>query len=573
MNIKINKHEWLEYLGVIALWLLIFGKNVFSNLLFVDYVPVSAGHLGRTLVTSNFTSSISVISLLRELFGIIGIERVFFSFTILFAMLVSYYYISRLIEGKRRMLFALIFFFNPFVYTRIMIGQLGIIVAYLLVPMFLVYLFELFDKALEYRSVLKVVLVMTLIGAITPHFFVISFIMLLIGSFWFYFYKNNFDIRKYLKVIGVFVLLLLLSNLYWLQGILAGGMLGEIDEEHEDFFAPKTNSRASAIVKVIGMWGFWREGAYKTAYNILPSIIWIGLIGVLASLLLFGYYRDDNKKAKFFYTLFWFGLILGVGISHPYTGRIFDVLFQYMPFFNGLRDSHKFVAFIALAYAYFLPEAVVVISEKASGWNKIAGRIIGVVIVLCFVALVLGLNPSMINLHGQVKNVEYPQSYQEVNTFFNSEEVSGKIIYLPWQGYLTYSWSKNVSSDGRIGAFINGIIDKGAISGPDEYGGNTGFRIEVSNCLNEKSKDCLKEEGVEYAMHDKCAYYSDDYPWLRTKENVFESECVDVYYIGGLSEKNRTPLRFILSVIISTLTLLYIAFVLGNKQLRKRLEE
>ena len=187
MNNK--KYLWFEYLGVIALWLLIFGKNAFSNLFFVDYMPVKAGYLGRSLVASNFNSSINVLSLLREVFGFFNIQAIFFSFSILFAMLVSYYYISRLIEGKKRMLFALIFFFSPFVYTRLMIGQLGIIVAYLLMPMFLFYLFEMFNKELEYKSVLKSVLVMTLIGAMTPHFFVLNFIMFLIGSFWFYFYK------------------------------------------------------------------------------------------------------------------------------------------------------------------------------------------------------------------------------------------------------------------------------------------------------------------------------------------------------------------------------------------------
>ena len=193
--------------------------------------------------------------------------------------------------------------------------------------------------------------------------------------------------------------------------------------------------------------------------------------------------------------------------------------------------------------------------------------------VIGLITLIFGLNFTMINLNGQVRNVEYPKSYQKINEFFNNKEVVGKIIYLPWQGYLSYSWSRNVSSDGRIGAFINGIIDKGVISGPDEYGGNSGFRLEVSSCLNEKSKECLKEKGVEYAMHDKCAYYPDDYFWLKSEEKVFESECVDVYYIRGLSEKNKVPLRFILSVIISVLTLAYIVFVLGSGRLHKRQEE
>ncbi len=569
MNNK--KYLWFEYLGVIALWFLIFGKNAFSNLLFVDYIPVTTGFLKRSLIANNFTSSISAISLLREIFGIIGIERVFFSFTILFAMIVSYYYISKLIQGKKRMLFALIFFFSPFVYTRLMIGQLGIIVAYLLMPMFLVYLFEMFSKELEYKSVLKAVLVMTLVGAMTPHFFVINFIMFLIGSFWFYFYKNKFDIRKYFKVLGVFVLLLLLSNLYWIQGLFAGGMLGEINEKHEDFFAPRASTGVSAIAKVAGMWGFWREGAYDRVYTLIPLWLWYGIIGLLVLLLLVGYYSDnENKKSKFFYTLFWIGLILGVGISHPYTGKIFEILFKNFPFFNGFRDSHKFVSFIALAYAYFLPNAIISITKSLKD-EKIR-KLLSVIVVAGLLALIFGLNFTMINLNGQVRNTEYLNSYQEVNNFFNNQEVNGKIIYLPWQGYLTYNWSRNVSSDGRIGAFINGIIEKGVISGPDEYGGNSGFRLEISNCLNEEDVVCLKEKGVEYVMQDKCAYYPDDYSWLKSEENVFESECVDVYYIGGKIEDNKIPLRFLVSVFISALTLVYIVFVLGNGRLRKRQE-
>ena len=96
-----DKFNWLEYLGVIILWFLIFGKNVFSNLLFVDYAPVKKGFLIRDLIIGNFTSSISIINILRELFSILSIERVFFSFTILIAMIISYYYISKLIEGKK----------------------------------------------------------------------------------------------------------------------------------------------------------------------------------------------------------------------------------------------------------------------------------------------------------------------------------------------------------------------------------------------------------------------------------------------------------------------------------------
>ena len=563
---KFKAHLW-EYLGVIALWLLIFGKNVFSNLLFVDYTPANAGTLWRDLTVNNFTNSINVLGLLNEMFGIAGISSIFFSFAILISMLVSYFYISRLIDGKKRILFGLIFFFNPFVYTRLMIGQLGIIAAYLLLPVFLFYLFGMFEKNLEYRSVLKVVLAMTLIGAITPHFFILCFILFLVGSFWFYFYKNNFNVLKYIKVFGIFVLILLLLNLYWMQGMFAGGILGEINAEHEEFFSPKMSSGISAIAKVVGMWGFWRENAFDRTYTIMPVFLWYFIISFLVLLMLVGYYSDnENKKSKFFYTLFWLGLILGVGISHPYTGKIFNVLFENIPFFNGFRDSHKFAAFIALAYAYLLPNAVLSVNKSLTKkWMKIIS-------VIGLIVLVFGLNFTMINLHGQVKNVEYPSSYSEVNEFFNNIEIGGKIIYLPWQGYLSYSWTKDVSSDGRIGAFANGIVEKGVVTGPDEFGGNNGFRMEVSKCLEEKNKDCLKKIGVGHIMHDKCAYYSENYSWLGDEE-IFSNECVDVYSVGGISEEMKVPFRFILSLIVSVLTLVGIIFALENKRLRRKQRE
>ena len=108
------------------------------------------------------------------------------------------------------------------------------------------------------------------------------------------------------------------------------------------------------------------------------------------------------------------------------------------------------------------------------------------------------------------------------------------------------------------------------ISGPDEYGGNSGFRAEVSNCLNNNDKKCLKEIGVEYVMHDKCAFYPDNYSWLNDFENAFSNECLNVYYVGGVSEKAQIPARFILGLIISILALIYIIFVLGSGRLYKR---
>ena len=551
-----NKQTILEYLGVIVLWLAIFGKNAFSLLLFVDYMPANAGNLERTLIASNYTASINVLHFFREIFGLLNLRAIFFSFTILFSMLLSYYYISKTIKDKKRYLFAFIFFFNPFVYTKIMIGQLSILIAYLLIPVFLYYLFNMLETKLERKSVLKLALITTILGAMTPHFFVFYILMVFVGMFC---YLDKQQLKKSMKSIGLFLIILLLLNVYWIQGMFAGGMLSEINEKHEDFFAPKQTQGVSAISKVIGMWGFWRENANQTAYSLMPSFLWYLLIGSLVVLVILNYnFSEKDKKSRFYYILFWMGLILGVGISHPYTGKIAEFLFSNVPFFNGFRDSHKFVAFVCLGYAYFLPKTQDILKNKK------------IIISLLVALLIISVNFQMFNLSGEIQGANYPEEYSELNTFLNSQQVTGKIIFLPWEGYLTYNWSKSVSRDGRVGAFANGIIDRGVVTGPDEYGGNSGFRQEVSQCLSQEDINCLKEIGVDYIIYERCAFYPPtNYSWARTNQ-VFDRDCLELHKIGG-EYNQEVPFRFIISLLISFMALILVLVLLADqKQSRKQ---
>lgn len=563
---KSKNYVLFEYLGVIALWLIMFGKNIFSNLLFVDYMPVTSGFLFRNLVVSNYTSSINLLTILRELFSLINLPQLFFTFSILFAMLLSYFYISRLIQDKKRYLFALIFFFNPFVYTRIIIGQVGILIAYFLTPIFVYYLFKMFESNLELKSILKTALTISIISSMAPHFLVINGIIFLVASFWFYFYKNpNKDLKKYSKTLLIFIALILLLNLYWLQGMFAGGILGEIDQQHENFFAPKMSPGVSAISKVFLMYGFWREVAHKTTYSMIPLWAWYSILILFITLLIYGYQSSSHdKKSKTIYSLFWIGLLLGVGISHPFTKSFVDFLFRTMPFFNGLRDSHKLVLLVAFSYAYFLPIALTNLDKLFK--NKSTKIIINT----CLVLLIFGLTFPMINMGNQLRHQEYPQEYFQLNDYLNSQQIQGDIIFLPWEGYLTYNWSRNVSSDGRIGAFANAIMDNPVLTGPDTYGGNTGRRLEVSKCLNNESIDCLENLGVEYVIYDNCALYQNKYEWLRQGPKEFQGECTELYNIQGFKERTKIPFRFIVTFIISLISFVLAIYLLVNGQSHKK---
>jgi len=552
-----NKYKFLDYLLIIGIWVLIFGKNMFSHMLFVDYTYSTFFDFWKVLSTTNLHYSylLDILKLVLAPFNLIYLT---FTLSILISMLISYFYIKKMFKDKEMLfviLFSLIFFFNPFVYSRIMIGQLGVLLAYLLLPVYLYYLFNLFENNLERKSIIKVAIAYTIIALFSIHFFLLNFFIFLIASFC---YRDKIKPIKYAKIFGIFVLLLILLNSFWLQSLFSNQIFSTINSEHESFFAPKMSVDVSAAAKILGMWGFWREAGYITTFNTMNVLVWYFLLTVLILLLISGYYfSNPDKKSKIFYSLFWVGLILGIGISHPYTGVIFDWLFSHIPFFNGLRDSHKLVSFIALAYAYFIPTTILKIRDRI---NK---KYLKVSLIVFSIGFILIYTYPLIFLSNQIKSAEYPQNYYEINNYLENQEITGNIIYLPWGTYFTYNWTFGTSSDGRIAVPINQIVKNNVIGGPDEFGSADSLTSNIGNCLSNESMLCLEEQGVQYVLKDKCAYYPDSYSFVNSSE-VYSSECIDIYRLDNKinAEKNTFPLNFILWYLISFLTIVFLIFYL-----------
>ena len=420
-----------------------------------------------------------------------------------------------------------------------------------------------------FKSIVKLALSLTLISLFSIHFFALNFLIFLVASF-FYFYKNpGKNTKKYLISLISIIILLILLNSFWLQGFFSNKMFSAIDSSHENFFSPKMSKDIPAVAKIIGMYGFWRENAYSTPYQQFPyAITALGLI-ILVILMLTSYFLSDDKNSKFFYCLFWLGLILGTGISHPYTKPFFDFLFNYLAFFNGFRDSHKFVSLIALSYAYLIPLAITFLKPKLN-------KILYYITIIILIVFILFYTYPLIGLGNQIKPVNYPESYYNINNYLETqginestnEGISRHILYLPYQTYLTYSWTINSSSDGRIAVPINQIIKKPVIIGPDKYGAGDELMNSISICLSEKSLSCLEKNNIQYILKDKCAYFPDSYEWITNSginssaSLVYPTDCIDVYKINPKTsiQETKTPLRFILGVLISLITIIALIY-------------
>ena len=562
-----NPKKYFGWLIIPILYTLIFWRTFFSPLVLLDDSPTASLNLLKSISAGGYSLPWTLMGILDSLLQLLHSSHLLFHLLIIIGMLVSSIYLRKLIP-KHPILPTLIYLFNPFSYSRIIVGQIGLLFSYLTLPLYTYYLIEFFRNGFSTKNLSKLALAFTLTGLFAIHFYVISFIIFIAASI---FFLNKGDLKPYSLKSALLAVLIILLNIQLLMNLSHSSTLFQsIDASDQAFFSPKLTQDVPAIAKIIGMWGFWREGAYITTYKTLPLWLWYSLTLMFPLLMLIGYYSKKDNKSKFFYSLWWIGLIFATGISHPYTAPLFDFLFKHLPFFSGFRDSHKFVALIALSYAYLCPIGIIWIRDKIrfSLNSPTLSRISKYLIPSIFIALILLYTYPLIGLWGQIKPAEYPQSYQETASFIDSQNITGHIIYLPWEGYLTYNWTVGTSPDGRIAVPINNLVKQIIIVYPGQWGGTNELQQNLTLCLNNQSISCLENRGVQYILNDRCASFPTHYSWINLS-SVHSDSCIDIYQLNNKIRVDRTihpPLRFIIGSLISLITLIGIIIYLVRKR-------
>ncbi len=565
-KIKYYLRKYYEYLIIILIFLLIFYNNLFKELMFLDFIQNYHFQFFKFLHTNGNDTWIQFLDLIRLIFSIIHLDSIIFQSTIFIAFFISYYYIKKI--SKHPLFFSFIYFFNPFIYSRIITGQLSLIMGYLLFPVLVYHTIKIFNEKSNNKDSIIYAIIFSFFGFISLHFLGLSFIVLIITAI---FYFKTKDLKKYLKFLLVFSLLSLSLNAYWFQSLLSDKLFSSIDTSQENIFSPQVSDNITPIIKVMGMWGFWRENTYLTTYASIPISLWYLLVFILVILMFIGYYVSyKDIKSKLFYSFWWIGLILGTGFSNKYTSIIFNFLFNNIPLFNGFRDSHKFVIFICLSYAYFCPLGLEFLIKKIKKYISDKKSVIKYGGTLLFIVFILFYTYPLIGLGGQIQEVKFPKEYEEANLFLKEQNNRGYIIYLPWENYLKYNWTEKVL-DGIIATPINQIIEPLVIVGSARFGFSNELQNNISYCLNKKEINCLEQEGVQLVVKDVCALYSPNYSWIN-KTKVFSQGCLEIQKLDNRnkSKKRELSLHFILGHIISLITLFLLIIFLRKYKPNKK---
>lgn len=409
-------------------------------------------------------------------------------------------------------------FFNPFVYDRFVYGQMGVILGQGLIMAFVGYLLA-FLKNRDTKDFVKSAIALGLAAQFLVHtlILVVPLIFVLIWIFWEK--KSYFGVKK----ITLFVSIVLFLNIHWLSGYLLGDSLikqsidYKINREDLVTFQPAGNSTLAVIKDQFFLLGFWASNS-KGYQNLKLNDRWWVAVSITLMVIFFGFYHGlkSKKWSRFtcgFGLLFLVSFFLALGLWAPGSKQLTGWLFDNFSFYRGFRETQKWLVLVVLVYGIFLSLGISKLLEYKFLQNRknvLAGFFV-VVFVFQAPQLLFGLKQ-------QIKVVDYPVSWYQVDRYLVKNQVCGKnIIFLPWHGYMSFNFIGRVVAN-PADVFFQCSVFRSHDPGLDgEYGGREdAFRQSIYNWAesgNNNSSEIDNPLAIDYIILAKELDW-ENYLWL-----------------------------------------------------------
>jgi len=269
------------------------------------------------------------------------------------------------------------------------------------------------------------------------------------------------------------------ANAFWIvRFVIAGvGVTKNIAIGELRYFA------ASPPIEVLSLRGFWLDAPFVDISELVP--MWWLLFVPLLFLAVYGAFRMAEKEnlrwlVGAIITVAFLGVALAVGPGWPTTEPLFRFLWEEVPLYSAFRDSHKFVALSALAYAYLGAFSVQEFRVAKSWRGYLPNKLVRAASVTPVVAvLIYGL--PMFGAWGQLSPSEFPSDWKQVRTILDKDGDDFNVLVLPWHMYMDFPWLDN-----RWKRLANPAPN--FFSQPTIYGDNIEAGLTESNSSNPVSR-------------------------------------------------------------------------------------
>ena len=384
-------------------------------------------------------------------------------------------------------------------------------------------------------------------GVVSTHYLMISLILISIVLA-INFVKQKFDIGFLKKSLLLALGVLILSS-YWLIPAFVGSTstpLATFGPEHWEAFKTAGSGYGGTLGNVLSLHGFWGEHEPWIERFVLPKdggwVFGISLV-IFFSIIITGIYaglRDKQLRAKVSFLIFimFLATVFSCGIGEGFFRNFNLWMFEHVSFWKGFRDSEKWSALLALGYAFLggLGARFILLYFQKHEYRRIAFYI--------SIAIPLLYTPMMLfGFAGQLKAVQYPNSWAEVNNVLKQDK-NCRALFLPWQQYYSLHFNNEILTANLSRSYFDCDIVQGKnmnLGDVVSQGGN-GEEYDVierevtnNNTNSDSVIEFLKQKGIKYIVFTDDVIGEDPYryPFLGSKYlfRVIYSENIYLYRI------------------------------------------
>lgn len=432
----------------------------------------------------------------------------------------------------------ILYVLNPFVYVRFMAGQWQFLAGYALAPLAIKAALS-FAQRPGVKKAVAAALLLSLVGVFSPHMMVMTLAAQVVIVLWHAARAFNRERARrtmfpHLAYGLVFAATVAAVSFYWLLPAFThkSGFLHQIGgADLEVFSARPLTAGGSVFWAIASMHGFWRGGVTYIS-QVLPFWYLIALVFVFLAVHGFLSKFGDEKLGSGVKAAGLIGLgalLLGSGASSPFFAPAYEFMFNNLFFLRAFRDSQKLVALLVLAYCYLgalgAEEIWLQLRPKA-GRPRLGLKTGSVALVVAVLALPFAYSLNMLwGFKGQLRPAQYPIEWLEANDFLNRQPGDFTVLFLPWHGFMSFSWTGRTLATPAKWFFDRPVLQSESLEvGPIDNESTDPAQHYVSFLLRNRDRvtslgELLAPMNIKYVILAKEADYK-EYDFLRGQNDL-----------------------------------------------------
>lgn len=327
--------------------------------------------------------------------------------------------------------FSLVYSLNTYNILLIDGGQIGVVLAYGLFPLSLLFLHKMYTNA-NIRSFYRALLIFSLLCFADPRIALILAITFIVWMVAESIEERKRVTRHQLKTFFLFSLAVLGINLYWIVPMLKLVPVSSLP-------SVSTLQLSSLLNSFFLFQPHWYANEFgKVVY---PPFYFVGI-----PMLIFGGLWRRKKQGVAMVLCFLIFAFFAKGTTPP-LGVVYEEMLKHIPFAEAFRDSTKFFIPLVLFGGILIGSTV---DSLISKLGKSDAKIPAAILLVCYFYIVSLVTPALLGkLHGVVGGHNFPSDIKIIDSHISDSPSFVRVAWFPEHNPFAYHSDINQAMDAK----------------------------------------------------------------------------------------------------------------------------